>query len=44
MKTYTFNAAVGTDSDGNIIYQEITVEATSFSEARHKLAELLEQS
>ena len=43
MKTYTFNTIIGEDSDGDPVYQEFVIEAENFAEARHKLAELIEQ-
>jgi hypothetical protein len=43
MKTYTFNTIIGEDSNGAPVYQEFVIEAENFAEARHKLAELIEQ-
>jgi hypothetical protein len=41
VNTYTLNAIVGEDSDGNPVYQEFVIEAANFAEARHQLAKLV---
>jgi len=42
MKTYKFNAIVGTDSQGVALYQEFVIQAESFAQARHILSTQLE--
>lgn len=41
MKSYTFEAVIGKDSNGDDIKQSFTVEAQNFAEARHKLEQLV---
>ena len=43
MKTYTFNAVIGEDAEGNALYREFVIEAENFRQARSKLSELLKQ-
>jgi hypothetical protein len=44
MKTYTFNAIIGEDSNGAPVYQEFVIEADSYAQARHKLEELIREA
>lgn len=43
MKTYTFNAVIGEDAEGNALYKEFVIDAENFRQARFKLSELLKQ-
>lgn len=43
MKTYTFNAVVGSDGQGLPVYREFVIQANSFREARSQLTELIKQ-
>lgn len=44
MSMYSFEVALGVDEYGSDIKQTFVIEAASFSEARHKLEELVSEA